>query len=543
MQTGIKTAESYLKKNGLLSPSTSLTCTILPLADGGEGTLSVIKEILDAKTREKKDNSHQDVFKVVHSGSTVCDALLNPYSDKDEHRPFWIYHKNRDNGTSRAFIELAQACGLEHVQKKYLTNHSKLKSTNEEEGTAREQKKIHEQEKTHEEETLSDSTALRASTLGTGMQVREALAYDPSLNEIVMMFGGSATTDGGIGIGHALGYRFLNAEGKDLGMQGGGILNDITSIDGSKVDTRITNGDVQFTLLVDTQVPLQEAALLYSKQKGASQLSTRQRFHEGLLHLHSVVQRDLLHHKEDTSGKDTDDEQNQQLIEETDQAGWGAAGGSAAGVMWWTRKHARIIPGTKFIFELANYQNLLANHDVIITGEGRVDQQSGTGKLLSGIAEQFIQYEKSSQEKTRKSEDGQGKSVDGQGGKKKTTEIVHDDGKVSNKELSLEKTLWVVAGCVDEANEGKNWLLRQRHSFRVEDETTPNSIKNDQTSMEATDAPPSTCSGMGANRVGVIRDIAKSDLDSMKNALGYITKIVQTMVIADIGDKKINRLK
>jgi glycerate kinase len=194
-----------------------------------------------------------------------------------------------------------------------------------------------------------------AHTYGLGQLARAAI--DAGAERLVIGLGGSASTDGGAGALRALGARFLDRHGREI-LLGGGGLRFLDRVD--------TNGLVPpprdgVRLLVDVTNPLlgaDGAAATYGPQKGAS-TSDVDLLEEGLGRL-AVVTRG-----------------------EPDRPGTGAAGGSAFGLM--TLWGAVAVPGAPAVSELLRLDERCAAANVVLTGEGRFDRTSGSGKLVSTV--------------------------------------------------------------------------------------------------------------------------------------------------------------
>lgn len=209
---------------------------------------------------------------------------------------------------------------------------------------------------------LDDSkrNPLHTSTFGTGIQIKNAI--DQNIENIFLFLGGSATNDGGMGIASALGYRFLDGEGQELKPTGSSLkLVDkiIPPLDPINIKS--------FTLCCDVKnVPFGKngAAHIYAKQKGANQAEIFA-LDQGLENLCNKVNK--------YNGIDLS-----QLI------GGGAAGGvpiCLVGLM-----KGQIISGIDFFKEVTDLENKIANSDLVISGEGRLDSQSLDGKVVSGVA-------------------------------------------------------------------------------------------------------------------------------------------------------------
>jgi glycerate kinase len=205
-------------------------------------------------------------------------------------------------------------------------------------------------------------SARRASTRGTGDLLRAAL--DAGVERITIGLGGSATTDGGSGLLRALGARLLDAAGADL-PEGGAALADLGRVDASGLDPRL--GDVQIVVASDVTNPLcgpRGAAATYGPQKGADPVAV-----EELDAALAAYGRAI----EAATGR---------LV--ADLPGAGAAGGTTAGLLGFTR--ATVRPGVEVVADLAGLAAALEGADLVITGEGRADEQTLQGKTAMGVA-------------------------------------------------------------------------------------------------------------------------------------------------------------
>ncbi len=211
----------------------------------------------------------------------------------------------------------------------------------------------------------TDRNPLYTSTFGTGIQIKHAL--EEGAEAIYIGLGGSATNDAGMGIAVAMGYRFLDKEDNELEPIGLS-LSKVHKIIAPK--NSLADHGVEIYAVNDVNNPLygeQGAAFVYAPQKGAD-TETVNALDEGLRHLDIQVQRDL--------GKD-----------QADIPGAGAAGGTAYGLMVFLG--AGFIGGTSFVLQTAGIPDLLTKQDIdfIITGEGKIDDQTLSGKLIQGIVE------------------------------------------------------------------------------------------------------------------------------------------------------------
>jgi glycerate 2-kinase len=203
---------------------------------------------------------------------------------------------------------------------------------------------------------------LRASTRGTGELIREAVErYRPAT--VLVCIGGSATTDGGAGMAQALGARLLDERGGPIGAGGAALLT-LARIDITAVTPRIAR--TRFVVACDVDNPLvgpAGAAAVYGPQKGATP-SDVVLLDRALAHYAAIVARDL--------GLDL-----------RELPGAGAAGGLGAGLVAFTG--ARMRPGVEVVMEAVGFFDRLRDSDLVLTGEGRFDEQSLHGKTVAGV--------------------------------------------------------------------------------------------------------------------------------------------------------------
>ena len=212
-------------------------------------------------------------------------------------------------------------------------------------------------------ELLSESRRdpTRTTTRGTGELIAAAARHRP--RRIIVCIGGSATNDGGAGMAQALGVRLLDEDGRDL-PPGGAALRRLTRIDATSLDRFVRPLDVVVACDVDN--PLtgpRGASAVYGPQKGASSDDVRL-LDAALGHLATVVQRDL-------------------GIDVRTLPGAGAAGGLGAGLVAFLG--ARLRPGFEVVAEALDLERRLDRARVAVTGEGRYDAQSGSGKAPAGV--------------------------------------------------------------------------------------------------------------------------------------------------------------
>lgn len=209
----------------------------------------------------------------------------------------------------------------------------------------------------------SERNPLVTSTYGTGELIRHAL--DAGYRDFVICLGGSGTNDGGAGMLQALGMKLLDGGGMDLGA-GGANLAQLAAIDDSAFDHRIEGS--RFVIAGDVRNPLcgaSGASAIYGPQKGASPEAV-QLLDSALAHYADVIRH--------FTGVDV-----------KSVPGSGAAGGAAAALLAYF--HASMRSGAHHVMELLRFDEQLEGADWIITGEGRLDEQTASGKAIAAVCE------------------------------------------------------------------------------------------------------------------------------------------------------------
>tara|TARA_R110000824_G_scaffold50961_6_gene142443 strand:+ start:111705 stop:112838 length:1134 start_codon:yes stop_codon:yes gene_type:complete len=224
-----------------------------------------------------------------------------------------------------AFIELAEASGLQHL-------------------------------------TADERNALHTSTFGVGELLLAAL--DQGAEKALLLLGGSATNDGGAGMLQALGARFLDQNDEPL-PPGGAALSQLARLTLDGLDPRLAGLALEAAVDVDNPLlGVRGATAVFGPQKGASP--------------EEVEQLDrALGHFADISA---------QVLGEDYRT---LPGAGAAGGMGFAAKaflNATLKPGIEMIMQQADMATLLANADLVITGEGRLDGQSLAGKTPIGVS-------------------------------------------------------------------------------------------------------------------------------------------------------------
>ncbi|MZI95885.1 glycerate kinase [Vibrio sp. CAIM 722] len=203
---------------------------------------------------------------------------------------------------------------------------------------------------------------LKTTSYGTGQLIKAAL--DLNVKHIILGIGGSATNDAGVGMCQALGIKFLDEQGEELGF-GGGELNKLAKIDLSALDPRLA--DITIDVACDVNNPLcgpTGASHVFGPQKGATPEMV-ETLDANLNHFADIVQ-----HQLDVNVKDV--------------PGAGAAGGLGASLYGLLK--ATMKPGIDIVVEAVQLAQAIEGADVVITGEGRIDSQTIHGKTPSGVA-------------------------------------------------------------------------------------------------------------------------------------------------------------
>ncbi len=204
---------------------------------------------------------------------------------------------------------------------------------------------------------------LTASTYGSGEVLRAAL--DAGVRTIVFGVGGSATTDGGAGMLSALGARFLTADGEPVAPGGG--LAGLARADLSGLDPRLSSVDL--VLASDVDNPLTGptgAPAVYGPQKGASPDDVAA-LDAALAHFAKVLETAV----------------GPEAAEYAAAPGAGAAGGIGYGALL---LGARFRPGIEVMLDVLGFAPALDRAELVITGEGSLDEQTLHGKAPAGVA-------------------------------------------------------------------------------------------------------------------------------------------------------------
>jgi len=199
------------------------------------------------------------------------------------------------------------------------------------------------------------------TTFGTGEMILDAI--EKGAKKIILGIGGSATNDCGIGMATALGYKFIDKDNKEVKPIGAS-LSQIFSIDDSNVASKLNQ--VEFQIACDVNNPLygkNGAAHVYAKQKGAS-TEDIEMLDYGLTSFSEVLTTQFKVHPQTIKGA-------------------GAAGGMGIASIVFLK--GNLESGIQVMKELANFDDQIADADWIITGEGKLDVQTLSGKTIDGV--------------------------------------------------------------------------------------------------------------------------------------------------------------
>ena len=208
---------------------------------------------------------------------------------------------------------------------------------------------------------MEQRNPMLTTTFGTGELIKDAL--NKGCRNFIIGIGGSATNDAGLGMLQALGFRFLDKSGHTLGT-GGQIMEAVANIDTSGIHPALR--ETHFMVACDVANPFygpDGAAYIFAQQKGADS-NMVQRLDEGMQSLAEVIKK--------TTGKDI-----------TNYPGAGAAGGMGGGLLAFF--NAELKPGTELLLKAIDFSEKIKGADLIITGEGKADQQTAMGKVPYGI--------------------------------------------------------------------------------------------------------------------------------------------------------------
>ena len=211
---------------------------------------------------------------------------------------------------------------------------------------------------------------LKTTSRGTGELIRHAL--DAGVEHIVIGIGGSATNDGGAGMVQALGARLLDAQNNDIAHGGAG-LEALARIDISQLDARLAACQIEVACDVTNRLTGKEgASAVFGPQKGATP-EVVARLDRALTHYAQLISRGL-------------------DVNVLELAGGGAAGGMGAALYAFCG--AQLRSGIEIVTDALHLDAWVADADLVVTGEGRIDSQTIHGKVPVGVANVAKRYNK-----------------------------------------------------------------------------------------------------------------------------------------------------
>lgn len=200
------------------------------------------------------------------------------------------------------------------------------------------------------------------TTYGVGQQILDAIKRGAT--NLIIGLGGSATNDLGCGAAAAMGVVFYDKDNKPF-IPIGADLDRISKIDASEAQKRLEG--VTITTMCDINNPLygpNGAAAVFGPQKGADEAMVR-KLDANLRQAAQVIHSEL-------------------GVDVADIPGAGAAGGMGAGMVAFFGSELKM--GIQVVLDTVKFDELLVGTDLVFTGEGRVDSQTLSGKVVAGVA-------------------------------------------------------------------------------------------------------------------------------------------------------------
>ena len=326
-------------KTGILRVVPDAEVLISPLADGGEGTVETLVEALGGslETVRVKGPLFQEVEAhygiLSESEKFQAETESNPHRETLPENPSKAHSEAPSDTDSQyspkdgklAVMEMSQASGITLV-------------------------------------SPEERNPLKTSSYGVGEMILDA--YHKGCRRFLIGIGGSATNDGGIGMLSALGFRFTKENGEEISPCGEG-LKDLARIDASSVPEGLLQSS--FQIACDVENPLygkNGASLVYGFQKG------------GNMEMLSQMDLWMKHYSELTKKYNPS--------ANPEAPGSGAAGG--LGFAFRSFLQGELKSGVSLILEETNLSEKIQGADLVITGEGELDEQSAMGKAPIGVA-------------------------------------------------------------------------------------------------------------------------------------------------------------
>ena len=323
-----------IAKNAVLRVDPTIETVVMPLADGGEGTVDALTEGLGGEIMHVNVTGPLEMRTLLHRLFDESEPVTDPRGDK-----FNLIASRYGRIGQMAVIEMADAAGLTlAVHPMPLVNPMSASKK------------------------FALPNPLNTTTFGLGELILRAL--DDGCRDFIIGIGGSATNDCGLGMLTALGFKFMRSDGKQTGVYGRD-LADIVSIDRSNVDARLK--DCRFRIACDVVNPLtgpNGCSYVYGPQKGATPEIVEKM--DGWIGNFAALTRKTLG------------------VKDANVPGDGAAGG--LGFAFRTFLNGELIKGVDLILDAIRFREKIAGADILITGEGMIDSQTAMGKAPVGAA-------------------------------------------------------------------------------------------------------------------------------------------------------------
>ncbi len=320
-----------IAKNAVLRAEPTADVKVLPLADGGEGTVDALTEGLGGEIMKVDVTGPLEMRTLLRRIFDETEPVVDPRGDK-----FNLINSRYGRIGRTAVIEMADAAGLTLA--------------------------AHPMPLVNSAKKFAPPTPLNTTTFGLGELILRALG--DGCRDFIIGIGGSATNDCGLGMLTALGFRFVRSDGRQAGVYGRD-LADIVSIDRSYVDGRLKS--CRFRIACDVNNPLTGSngcSYVYGPQKGATPEIVEAM--DGWIEKFSALTIKTLG------------------IDRKSVAGDGAAGG--LGFAFRTFLGGELIKGVDLILDAIKFRDAIAGADMLLTGEGRIDNQTAMGKAPAGAA-------------------------------------------------------------------------------------------------------------------------------------------------------------
>lgn len=210
--------------------------------------------------------------------------------------------------------------------------------------------------------SLEEKNPLLTTSYGTGELIADAVKK--GAKKLIVAIGGSATNDAGVGLAQALGGHFYDKNGKEIGF-GGKNLSQIKNIDLTELKENLKG--IKIITACDVDNPFygeNGAAHVYAPQKGADK-NTVEILDRNMKKFAAVIKNELEYDVQEISGS-------------------GAAGGLGGGMAAFLNSELK--PGIEIVLDTVSFDSYLSDADLLITGEGKIDRQTISGKVVYGAA-------------------------------------------------------------------------------------------------------------------------------------------------------------